>query len=74
MEIARHAGHAGHAIDDTGISATIAAFGLPLIGADTPDYALRARQAADRWMRDRWLGPDDVSASKPAIAGLAHRN
>ena len=57
MEIARHAVAAGRAIDDAGIAATIADFGLPLLGADTPDYALRTKTAAERWMAGRWLSP-----------------
>lgn len=57
MEIARHAVAAGRAIDDVGIAATIANFGLPLLGADTPEYALRTKIATDRWMANRWLSP-----------------
>ena len=57
MEIARHAVAAGRAIDDAGIAATIADFGLPLLGMDTPDYATRTAIAADRWMAGRWLSP-----------------
>ncbi len=55
MEIARHAVAAGRAIDDAEIAATIAAFDLPLIGADTPGYAANTAIAAERWMRGRWL-------------------
>jgi hypothetical protein len=62
MEIARHAVAAGRAIDDAGIAATVADFGLPLTGLDTPDYAARTAIAAERWMGDRWI-------SAAAIAG-----
>lgn len=55
MEIARHAVAAGRALDDAGIRATIADFGLPLIGADFPDYPAKVATAAHHWMRDRWL-------------------
>jgi hypothetical protein len=58
LEIARHAVAAGRALDDAGISATVAETGLPLIGADFPDYAQTSEAAARRWMGDRWLqGP-----------------
>lgn len=55
MEIARHAIAAGRAIDDAGIAATVADFGLPLAGLDSPDYAARTATAAERWMGRRWL-------------------
>lgn len=55
MEIARHAVAAGRALDDAGIRATIADFGLPLLGADFPDYPAKVATAAHQWMRDRWL-------------------
>ncbi len=55
LEIARHAVAAGHELDDAGIAATIAGFGLPLVGPGTPDYAPRLRSAAQAWMRERWL-------------------
>lgn len=55
LEIARHAVAAGRAIDDAGIAATVAEFGLPLIGPEMPDYAARTAIAAERWMRGRWL-------------------
>jgi hypothetical protein len=55
LEIARHAVAAGRALDDAGIAATIAAFGLPLIGPSRPDYAVRLAAAARQWMRGRWL-------------------
>lgn len=57
MEIARHAVAAGRAIDDAGIAATIADFGLPLLGTETSDYATRTATAAERWMAGRWLSP-----------------
>ncbi|UYY57373.1 hypothetical protein [Sphingomonas sp. S2-65] len=55
MEIARHAVRDGRALDEAGIARTVAGFGLPLLGPQTPDYAERTRHVADRWMRDRWL-------------------
>jgi hypothetical protein len=55
MEIARHAVAAGRAIDDAGIAATVADFGLPLAGLGSPDYAARTAIAAERWMGDRWF-------------------
>jgi hypothetical protein len=55
MEIARHAVAAGRALDAAGIAATIADFGLPLIGPARPDYPEKLERAARRWMRDRWL-------------------
>jgi hypothetical protein len=64
MEIARHAVAADRALDAAGIAATIADFALPLIGPELPDYPEKLRQAARRWMRDRWLPgstPPDLS-------------
>ena len=55
LEIARHARRAGRDIDAAGIAATIADFGLPLIGPEWPDYPALTRAAADRWMRGRWF-------------------
>jgi hypothetical protein len=55
MEIARHAKAAGRPLDAIGIAATIAAFGLPLLGPATVGYAERVAIAAERWMGDRWL-------------------
>ena len=55
LEIARHAVAAGRGLDDDGIAATVAGFGLPLIGLDTPGYADKVAAAARRWMRGRWL-------------------
>lgn len=55
MEIARHARAAGRAIDDAGVAATIAGFGLPLIGPAFADYSSKVATVAERWMRDRWL-------------------
>jgi hypothetical protein len=55
MEIARHARAAGRAIDDAGVAATIADFGLPLIGPAFADYSSKVATVAERWMRDRWL-------------------
>jgi hypothetical protein len=55
MEIARHARAAGRAIDDAGIAATIAEFGLPLIGPAFVDYSSKIATVAGRWMRNRWL-------------------
>lgn len=55
LEIARHAAAAGRALDDAGIAATVAEWGLPLLGPGTPDYAARVEAAARRWMRGRWL-------------------
>jgi len=64
MEIARHAVAAGRTLDEAGVAATIADFGLPLIGPELPDYPQKLRAAAGRWMRDRWLPgttPPDLS-------------
>ncbi len=55
MEIARHTRAAGRAIDDAGVAATIADFGLPLIGPALADYSSKVATVAGRWMRDRWL-------------------
>lgn len=55
LEIARHARAAGRALDDEGIAATIADFGLPLIGPAYPGHAAIVGTAAQRWMRGRWL-------------------
>ncbi|MEZ0243364.1 MAG: hypothetical protein ACAH11_08325 [Sphingomonas sp.] len=55
LEIARHARKAGRALDADGVAATIASFGLPLIGPEWPDYPRLVEQAAARWMRDKWL-------------------
>jgi hypothetical protein len=59
LEIARHAAAAGRPCDDSGIAATVAGFGLPLIGPDSPGYAAKVAAAAERWMRDRWLTGSD---------------
>jgi len=55
LEIARHAVAAGRSLDAAGIAATVAGWGLPLIGLGTPDYPERLAAATERWMRDRWL-------------------
>lgn len=55
LEIARHARAAGRALDAEGIAATIADFGLPLIGPEWPNYPALVEQAAARWMQGRWL-------------------
>jgi voltage-gated potassium channel Kch len=55
MEIARHAVAAGRAVDPAGIAATIADFGLPLIGPAVPGYAGKVALVSARWMRGRWL-------------------
>lgn len=60
MEIARHARAMGHAFDADGIRATVAAFGLPLIGPELPGYADCVAAAADAWMRGRWLPAEAV--------------
>lgn len=57
MEIARHARAAGLELDAAAVAQVIAGFGLPLVGAELPDYPDRIRAAADAWMHDRWL-PD----------------
>ena len=54
MEIARHAVAAGRALDEAGIRETIAAFGLPLIGPELPDYTAKLNIASRKWMRGRW--------------------
>ncbi|BCM82400.1 hypothetical protein mvi_08610 [Methylobacterium indicum] len=68
LEIARHAVAAGRALDAEGVRATIAAFGLPLIGPALPGYAEKVRQAAARHMRGRWL-PGTVEPGLVADAG-----
>lgn len=55
LEIARHAVAAGRGLDEDGIAATIAAFGLPLIGPGFAGYAAMLEEAARRNMRDNWL-------------------
>jgi hypothetical protein len=55
LEIARQCVARGLALDDTGIAATVAAMGLPLVGPGTPDYSARLIAAAKAWMRGRWL-------------------
>ncbi|MFL6856822.1 MAG: hypothetical protein ACJ8EB_02815 [Allosphingosinicella sp.] len=57
LEIARHAAAAGLALDDAGIAATVAGFGLPLVGPSLADYSARVAAAAAQWMRGRWLNP-----------------
>ena len=55
LEIARHLAAAGREPDEAGVAATVADFGLPLIGSGYPGYAGKTVAAARRWMRDRWL-------------------
>jgi len=55
LEIARHARAAGRALDAEGIPATIADFGLPLVGPSYPGYAEKTAAAANQWMAGRWL-------------------
>jgi hypothetical protein len=55
MEIARHARARGITLDDAGIRQVIAGFGLPLLIPEGVDYPALINQAADNWMRDRWL-------------------
>jgi len=55
LEIARHAAAAGRALDVEGIATTVAEWGLPLLGPDTPDYPAKLAAASARWMRDRLL-------------------
>lgn len=55
MEIARHAVAAGRGLDAAGIAATVADFGLPLLGPGLPDYPGKLEAAARRWMYGRWL-------------------
>jgi hypothetical protein len=59
LEIARRARAAGRPLDAEGIAATIASFGLPLIGPEWPDYPDLVAAAARRWMRAKWLDPTD---------------
>lgn len=59
LEIARHARAAGRPLDAAGIAATIADFGLPLIGPEMPDYPEKLAAAAQRHMRGRWLPRGD---------------
>lgn len=55
LEIARHAKAAGRDLDAAGIAATVADFGLPLIGPEFPNYPALVAAAAERWIRGRWL-------------------
>jgi voltage-gated potassium channel Kch len=55
MEIARHAAAAGRALDADGVAATVADFGLPLLGTERADYPEKIGIVARRWMQDRWL-------------------
>jgi hypothetical protein len=64
MELARHAVAAGRALDDSGIAATAADSGLPLVGPGEPGYAAKVEAAAGKWMHDRWLGRGN-QASRP---------
>ena len=57
LEIARHAAAAGRSLDEAGIAATVAGFGLPLAGPGTPGYEAKVRGAAANWMNGHWL-PD----------------
>lgn len=54
MEIARHARIMGLSLDDAGVEAATAFFGLPLVGPGG-NYAERVTHAAEAWMRGRWL-------------------
>jgi hypothetical protein len=60
LEIARHAAAAGRPLDYEGVAATVAAFGLPLVGPGMPGYAAKVAAAAERWMRGRWLTSPEV--------------
>jgi hypothetical protein len=55
MEIARHARARGIALDDTGVRQVIDGLGLPLLVPAGVDYPALIAQAAENWMRDRWL-------------------
>ena len=55
MEIARHAAAEGRALDARGVAATVADFGLPLVGLERADYADKIAIVARRWMQSRWL-------------------
>jgi hypothetical protein len=55
LAIARHARAAGREFDAGGVAATIADFGLPLIGPIYANYPALIAAAADNWMRGRWL-------------------
>jgi hypothetical protein len=55
LELARHAAARGLALDDAGIRAVIADWGLPLIGPDRPDYVEKLNAAARNCMSMRWL-------------------
>jgi hypothetical protein len=55
LEIARYARAAGRELDAAGIAATIADFGLPLLGPELPEYPMLTATAANRWVRGRWL-------------------
>ncbi|MGE5476465.1 MAG: hypothetical protein ACM3Q1_07415 [Bacteroidales bacterium] len=73
MEIARHAVAAGRALDDAGIAATVADFGLPLIGPAFPGYADKVSAAARQRMQGRWLPgtepPAYGAAGTPSVTG-----
>jgi hypothetical protein len=65
LEIARHAVAAGRPLDEAGIAATVAEFGLPLAGPELPEYAARVRGAAANWLDGHWLpGPHGPTALK----------
>jgi len=55
MELARHAVAAGRALDEAGIRATAAEWGLPLIGPGLPGYNDKLSAAVRQWMFGRWL-------------------
>lgn len=47
LEIARHALARGRSLDKAGVAATVAEFGLPLLGPALPDYADKVRIVAE---------------------------
>lgn len=61
LEIVRHAAAAGRRLDDEGIAATLAEWGLPVIIPETDDYAGKVRNAAIQWMNGRWFAPEHAA-------------
>ncbi len=55
LELARYAAREEIYLDDAGIAELGEAWGLPLAGPGTTDYAKRTRDAARQWIKGRWL-------------------
>ena len=67
MEIARHLAAAQREPDEAGVAATVADFGLPLIGPGYPGFADKVVAAAQRWMKGRWLDEGEPDWAWPIV-------